>query len=227
MDIKFNENELYYKGIYWNDYKEVTEYINTIISGSKENDWVDYVKKKYNKKFKKCLIVNCGNGQVERNLIEKGLIESAVGVDISEKYLNDAIKNNKGLNIEYKILDTNKESFDGKFDLVVNVAALHHNSHICNVINNIHDCLEDDGLFINFEYIGEHRNQYSDKKWINFLNYNKKLPEKARQDIKTYPHLKTMLHYDPSEAIHSELILKYFKIFFDEEVYKPINGSMD
>ena len=83
--------DVYYTGTYWNDYEKVQEHLNEKISGNIHIDWANQLIKwrKY-KKFKKALILSCGNGWVERMLIEKGVIESAVGVDVNEDLLFQA-----------------------------------------------------------------------------------------------------------------------------------------
>ena len=100
-----------------------------------------------------------------------------------------------------------------KFDLVVNYAALHHTQYVNRMCRILAHTIKPNGIFVNFEYIGPHRNQYPLGEWIlaNLVNTN--LPEFIRQDLR-YPSLPTMLYMDPSEAIHSELIMKSVKRYF-------------
>ena len=67
--------DVYYSGTYWNDYEQVQEHLNERISGNIYIDWAhQLIKWRNNKKFKKALILSCGNGWVERMLIERGVI---------------------------------------------------------------------------------------------------------------------------------------------------------
>jgi hypothetical protein len=46
-----------------------------------------------------------------------------------------------------------------------------------------------------------------------------------RQDLQ-YPHLPTMLAVDPTEAIHSELIMETFRRYFTVEDHAPLGGAI-
>ena len=42
----------------------------------------------------------------------------------------------------------------------------------------------------------------------------------------SYPHLPTMLHDDPTEAIHSELIVETLQRYFHVERFVPLGGAI-
>ena len=54
---------------------------------------------------------------------------------------------------------------------------------------------------------------------------NRELPASLRQDLR-YPHLPTMLATDPTEAIHSELILDTFRRYFTVGELTPLGGAI-
>jgi len=78
---------------------------------------------------------------------------------------------------------------------------------------------------ITYDYTGPHRNQYSWSNWQKINQVNDLLPENAQQNL-TYPHLPTMLINDPTEAIHSELIIESIDHYFTNIVERPIGGSI-
>ena len=69
-----NNSNIYYNGIFWNDFDYVRESLNERISGQRDIDWAHHFQKSYSRKFKKALILNCGNGWVERYLYDIGAL---------------------------------------------------------------------------------------------------------------------------------------------------------
>src|SRR6516225_5336784 len=81
----------YYKGtIYWNNFEIVQLYINQAISGDRPKNWSQHVRDRYGC-FENGLFINCGNGWVERDLFREGLIQKAIGFDISETLIQAAV----------------------------------------------------------------------------------------------------------------------------------------
>jgi hypothetical protein len=62
--------------------------------------------------------------------------------------------------------------------------------------------------------------------WSAVLAFNASLPERLRLANIPYPHMKTMLHVDPTEAIHSELQLDVMRRYFDIEQFVPLGGPV-
>lgn len=231
--IHSKNNTVYYQGVYWNNYKPIQQYLNQLCTTSSNIFWADYIKLQFcsQQPFNTALVPNCGDGHIERMFINKKIVMSAVGTDWSSDLLDkankQAIKDN--LSIEYYKLDTNTANFpDKKFDLIINHAACHHIQYIYFVFYKFYLILnQSNGLFINYDYVGPHRNQYSAHQWESIYKANLSLPPQARQDIlSTYAHIPTMLITDPTEAIHSELIKQVFNLFFDTILYRPLNGSI-
>lgn len=223
---------VYYKDRYWNDHDLTHEYFSRIILNGKNTEpnwWPKHFLHNYvkDKKFSKALILNCGNGWVERELFDLGVFESAVAFDYSEELLTAARKAAEGRPFEYLQADCNKVEFpEDSFDLVVNVAAMHHVQYIDRMHRVIAKALKPNGYFLNFDYIGPHRNQYGKKHFKIINEVNNLLPLGfAKKDL-YHPHLETMLHTDPTEAIHSELIMTCFNRYFTTEEHLDLNGAI-
>jgi SAM-dependent methyltransferase len=224
-----NENsDVYYQGRYWNDYDAVVRMINERISGDPALTWYEHFAKVSNRTFERALMLNCGNGWVERDLLDSGLILEAVGIDYSEELLADAraTAERGNLPLTYEQANVNAGSFPRQeFDLVVNHAAAHHIAAIDRVFREICRILPEDGWFVSFDYVGPHRNQYLPSAWEAAWELNEQIPESLRQDLR-YPHLPTMLVDDPTEAIHSELILQTFHRYFTVRQLTPLGGAI-
>lgn len=210
---------IYYSDFYWNDITAVKEHINLLISGDKKIDYINNFKNKIKRKFKKALVLNCGNGHVEREFIKNNVIESAIGIDISEDLIAEANLNKENLDISYIQHDINTFDFSSiEFDLLIVFAAGHHIQYLNRVFFEASKILiKNNGMIVGFDYIGPHRNQYSLKVWNKTYCYNQKLP-KFFQNKLIYPHLPTMLVTDPSEAIHSEYLEESLNYYFDLDI---------
>ena len=228
-DLDVNENsDIYYQGRYWNDFDVVTRRINERISGDPTRPWFEQFAKISERTFERALILNCGNGWVERELLSSGLILEAVGIDYSEDLLPQArtAAAEGGLPLTYEKVNVNTAAFpEGEFDLVVNHAAAHHIAAIDRVFRELCRMLPDDGRFVCFDYVGPHRNQYTPEAWEELWAVNRQLPASLRQDLR-YPHLPTMLATDPTEAVHSELILDTFHRYFTVGELTPLGGAI-
>jgi len=218
---------VYYQGRYWNDYNYVARELNRRISGDPDVPWTEHFRKTVGGRvFRKALILNCGNGWVERDLLQRGLIAEAVGVDYAEPLLQQARAAAGDLPARYYQLDTNTAAFpEGDYDLVVNFAAAHHITYLDRVFRELCKLLPADGCFVSYDYVGPHRNQYGTRQWLAALSLNRRLPPHMRQ-IMRYPHLLTMKLVDPSEAVHSELVVPMTRRYFHIVDHQHMGGAL-
>ena len=83
----------------------------------------------------------------------------------------------------------------------------------------------EDGWFVSFDYVGAHRNQYRLDAWEEVWKLNRQIPTSLRQDL-LYPPIPTMMVVDPTEAVHSELIVRTFHRYFAEVQFTPLGGAI-
>ena len=93
------DSDVYYSGIYWNDYEVVRRRWNEWISGDPDRDWFEHFAAQSRPPFTRALVLNCGNGWVERDLVGRGHIKEAVGTDYAQDLLDQALTaaRNEGL----------------------------------------------------------------------------------------------------------------------------------
>ena len=224
VDRDYDESKL----VYWNDFEMVREHLNTLISGDPRTDWMKWLTERHTP-FERVLALNCGDGVMERGLFKHGVAKSVVGVDVSGSALADARRaaDELGMPAEYIEFDANLDPLPpGPFDLILNHAALHHVAYIDRVVRGAREVIADSGLLVHYDYTGAHRNQYGAEAWAATLVFNASLPEPFRNGSLDYPHLPTMLTIDPTEAIHSELILETLDRYFESELTVPLGGSI-
>jgi SAM-dependent methyltransferase len=219
-----SDSSVYYSGKYWNDYEVVVEYINNRATGNPQVDWIEFcIEAGYTGR---ALILNCGNGWVERDLIDRGMVTSCLALDYSESLILEAQEKSGNRDIVYFSQDINSFDFPiSEFDLIINYAALHHTAYLNRTLDGCRKALKDGGVLISFDYIGPHRNQYDFQTWEKIQKVNNELPQSAKSEL-IYPHLPTMLVSDPTEAVHSELFLDLLARHFENVVEKPLGGSI-
>jgi ubiquinone/menaquinone biosynthesis C-methylase UbiE len=188
-------------------------------TGDKDKWWVQDFKERFcQKTFEHALVLNCGNGWVERQFVDLGMVKRITAFDYSMDLLRTAERVKGERPISYFQTDVNKIDFcNNQFDLIINVASLHHVQYINRFCRIMSAALTENGILVNFDYIGPHRNQYPFKQWYYINRVNRSLPDSIKKTPFVKPHLPTMMFADPTEAIHSELIIesvsRYFEIF--------------
>jgi ubiquinone/menaquinone biosynthesis C-methylase UbiE len=218
----------YYNGtIYWNNFDIVNYYLNKMISGEEHTNWMKHFVQTYGLK-KDVFVINCGNGWVERELFKSGGVGSVVGADINQDLIDEAQAQASTLQMpaKYVVCDSNNFNADAqKYDLVLNHAAMHHVAWINRMAETVAAMTRGGGLFVNFDYVGPHRNQYDAATWQRCIEVKKSLPEKYRVTL-SYPHVPTMIATDPTEAIHSELFVGVLQRHFDLIEYTKLGGGI-
>jgi SAM-dependent methyltransferase len=219
-----NSSDVYYNGKYWNDFSEVRSQLNYRATGSRNLDWIGYLLENY--PAGEALILNCGNGWVERELVDRGFITKCLATDISQDLILEATNSAGARPIEYIVGDINTFEFEpNRFDYVINFAACHHIAFLERTLSGVNLSLKPDGRLITWDYVGPHRNQYPYEMWEAVNAVNNSLPEFVRKDL-VYPHLPTMLISDPTEAVHSELFVEILNFYFTSDVLKPLGGAI-
>ncbi|MBJ7598369.1 MAG: hypothetical protein DLM67_10770 [Candidatus Nephthysia bennettiae] len=202
------DSTVYYSSTYWNDLPPVIEHISEMCTGDRSKWWVPGFKERYceHAPFERGLFLACGNGWVEREFVDWGIVRRATAFDYSTELLAFAERERGNREIDYFQADANTIDFEPEsFDLIVNVGALHHVQYLDRLCRILGKALKPDGVFVGYDYVGPSRNQYSRPHWRLIETTNETLPPFLRKDRLTYPHLPTMVATDPTEAIHSDL----------------------
>jgi len=216
VTVKPSDTFQYYTNtIYWNDFPEINAHLNHVLTGHSTTDWMSLLEGY--PPAQRLLSLNCGNGWVEREICRRGYARSIIGLDISQALVDEArhLAAHEGLMAEYRVADANTASLAGLgFDYALNHAALHHVANIDHVVREMLIHMPEHGLLINYDYIGPHRNRYPWEAWSRMIELWDEMPPQLRTPL-GYPHLSTMLISDPTEAVHSELIVSTLRRYFD------------
>jgi len=220
----------HYSDKYWNDLEVVGKYKNKLATGNENVHWIGDILNRFKEylPFDDVLVVGCGNGWLERQLYDLGIGKHFDAFDMSEKYINEAKELKQSRAIDYFLDDINTMSKieDDKYDAVFNFAVLHHVTEVDNALKKLARCLKTNGLMFNEEYVGPARNQYSDQHLKHMLEVMSDLPEKFRTKVKFLRPPLENFRVEPSEAIHSDLILPLIPKYFDIVYQRNLNGGV-
>ena len=220
----------HYSDKYWNDLEIVVKYKNKLATGNENVSWVGDILTRFKEylPFNDVLIVGCGNGWLERQLYDLGIGKHFDAFDMSEKYIDEAKELKQSRTIDYFLDDINSMSKieDEKYDAVFNFAVLHHAAEVDNALKKLAKCLKTNGLMFNEEYVGPARNQYSDQHLKYMLEIMSDLPEKFRSKVGFLRPPLANFRVEPSEAIHSDLILPLIPKYFDIVYQRNLNGGV-
>ena len=220
----------HYSDKYWNDLEIVVKYKNKLATGNENVSWIGDILTRFKEyvPFDDVLIVGCGNGWLERQLYDLGIGKHFDAFDMSEKYIDEAKELKQSRAIDYFLDDINSMSKieDEKYDAVFNFAVLHHAEEVDNALKKLAKCLKTNGLMFNEEYVGPARNQYSDQHLKHMLEVMSDLPEKFRTKVKFLRPPLENFRVEPSEAIHSDLILPLIPKYFDIVYQRNLNGGI-
>jgi SAM-dependent methyltransferase len=222
------DSAVHHQPHYWNDHEIVRRHLHRRATGDPDVAWYHHAAAFAGRRFRKALVLNCGNGWVERDLILNGIVDEAIGVDGSADLLDAARAESDrlGLPARYYETDVNAAAFpeDG-YDVVVNHAAAHRVTHLDRVFRSLRSLLPPDGWLVSWDYVGPHRNQYPAAVMEAAHGVNLELPEAFRATL-GYPHLPTMLVTDPTEAVHSELARDVVGRYFEPRHERALGGAV-
>ena len=160
------------------------------------------------------------NKNEKKNTISKTKIADITKDNLKSSYFSyiDEAKNlSESRPIDYFIDDINsmKKIQESKYDAIFNFAVLHHATEVEHALQKLAKALKNNGLMFNEEYVGPARNQYSDQHLNLMLEIMSDLPEKFRSKVGFLRPPLANFRVEPSEAIHSDLILPLIPKYFD------------
>ncbi|QGG95725.1 class I SAM-dependent methyltransferase [Actinomarinicola tropica] len=217
----------HYADRYWNDLPAVLRYMQRRATGDPATWWMDHFKATYaTPPRRRGLVIGCGNGWVERDLFDRGVCEHFDAFDFSADYLVQAEAAKGDRSISYRQSDFRSFRPEGAYDLIVNVAALHHAQHLWRHVARLADALTSDGVFVHWEYVGPRRNQYPRSQIRAMERVRDELPERFRTPHALKPSRRAAVLGDPTEAVHSDEIVDALEAFFEIEMRRDVGGGI-
>ena len=221
----------------WTNNLIVARHIYQLISGREEH-WLTWFFNDYleeGRVLEKSLSVCCGDGAHELEIARTGKIRFIHGFDISEGAIAQAnlifekAAISKG-SYAFEVADANHLQLEGQFDLLLSTGALHHVTNLEGLLSQLSSLLSPDGYFIVLEYVGPNRFQWTDAQLgvINGILRQLDL-HYLKDNTRTYlgrSPIADFMAVDPSEAVHSEDILRLLPEYFRIEYLRNFNGTV-
>ncbi len=217
----------HYADQYWNDLPRVLSHLSKRATGDAALWWMDYFKRRYaTPPRKRALVFGCGTGWVERDLFDRGVAARFDAFDASPAYLSIAEKERGERPISYRNANFDDYVQEHAYDLIVNVASLHHVRYLYRMVHQLAGALEPDGLFVQWEYIGPSRNQYADQHLKLMTAIKQALPQRFRTPHPLRHEIATFLSGDPTEAVHASDIMDALRTELDVVEHKILGGGI-
>lgn len=221
----------------WTNNQIVERNIYQLISGREEH-WLTWFFNDYleeGRMLEKSLSVCCGDGAHELAIARTGKVRFIHGFDISEGAIAQANLTfekaaiSKG-SYAFEVADANDLRLEGQFDLLLSTGALHHVTNLEGLLSKLSSLLSPDGYFIVLEYVGPNRFQWTDAQLgvingiLRQLDFHY-LKENTRRYLGRSP-IADLIAIDPSEAVHSEDVLRLLPECFRIEYLRNFNGTV-
>ncbi|MBI3985736.1 MAG: class I SAM-dependent methyltransferase [Lentisphaerae bacterium] len=237
----------YWSGTHWGNIPQIQQYMNEMISGDRNKDYIAYALNKYVAPLRakygtiRLLSICCGAGHLEHALLNLGFADMIDAYDASQASVTKARElmrsNGWGSKINFFVQDVNKLQLqpDVKYHVVFNESGLHHLSGLEHLFETVEKSMFDDSVCICHDYIGPNHLQWTERQLDVVNDIIQMLPPGSRQSIsdagKIYANksvfkLDELLKLDPSEAVRSADILRVMERFFDIVEKKDHGGTI-
>lgn len=206
---------------FWMAHPTVRRYINRAVTGD-EGTWPleTFKARRGETSFERVLVPGCGTGELERDLLAKGLCQRVDAFDVSASAVGAAreraIEAGLGDRIRYSV--TSFEAFSspaGTYDACFFHHSLHHLSSPERALERVRQWLEPGGILYLDEYVGPSRSQWNRRSFEVACEIYRHVPRSLRKsDRLAIPGLLAKLS-DPSESTASDRILAAVVSRFD------------
>jgi ubiquinone/menaquinone biosynthesis C-methylase UbiE len=217
-------------------------YYNYLVHGNPDLHYLVYFMNKYIKKPGRVLSLGCGNGHLERVLVNFNLPYTEIlGMDINPDLMTYASQEAAKLgykNLKYVVADLNNVALPkNSFDLVIFFHSLHHIENLEGMLQNVKNTLTNDGLILVVDFIGPTRFQWTDRQIQLTQQLLDILPDELKIDLHnpifretkkeiSRPTIDEIIRTDPSESVRSGEILNLLCKEFDVLEQKPMGGTL-
>ncbi|MCF7885414.1 MAG: class I SAM-dependent methyltransferase, partial [Candidatus Marinimicrobia bacterium] len=132
------------------------------IKNKSEFGWVDFIVNNY-EPVQTSLSLGSGSEKFEKAFLERGFTKNFNTIDI----VSIEGPNNYDNDLNFIKFENNK------YDFILCKSILHHIINLEYLLYQVNSALKENGILVVYEYIGEDKQQWNDKK-INILNYKLK-----------------------------------------------------
>jgi len=183
--------------------------------------------------------LGAGEGQFERSMLELGVCEEILGIDISEARVeraNAAVPQPLRGRLSFECHNLETWRPDGQFDLVIARDVLHHIARLAALCEALGQILRPNSLLYVDEYVGPARFQWTDKQLEVIARLLDRLspslvadlvePARGSRRHAQRPDVEDMIAADPSESVRSNEIAGILCARFDLLERRAYGGAV-
>ena len=213
---------------YWMAHPLCRQAINRRVTGSPHEWPLDWFKRVHvATPFKRGVSWGCGLGPFERAARRLGVVDEIDAFDVSTASLKDAEEEARKAGVEgihYQLGDFNRPDLDGdRYDVAFFHASLHHVAALERLFRRLSLALKRGGVIYVDEYVGPSRSEWT----FHRLERAQSILDGLPRDAKINETIELPIEAnDPSEAIRSSEIPKFFKAFCEIQVWRPYGGQI-
>lgn len=179
----------------------------------------------------------CGNGHLERRLVDQGTVRNCVGMDLAEGALAQARAAAQApayAGLRYERRDLEGEGCGpGPYQAVFCHQGLHHAERLEALLDHVAAALEPGGILHLHEFVGPDRFQWTDRQLEAINDWLASVPERYRIADNgklitraTRPTIAEMIALDPSESVRSSAIPAVVAERFEIVERKDLGGTL-
>jgi SAM-dependent methyltransferase len=210
------------------------------VTGDPHKSFEEYFRERYcPRPFARALSLGAGGGHCERTMLELGICDEILGVDISQARVDHASalipEHMRGrLSFECANLETWRPS--GSFDLLIARDVLHHIARLEELCESLSEMLAPGALLYVDEFVGPKRFQWTDKQLEVIGRLLDRLSPELVEDLvlgdgtlrrrAIRPTVENMIAADPSESVRSDEIPTILAERFELLELRPYGGAV-
>lgn len=214
---------------YWGAQPLVRRAINRRVTGD-PNRWpMEWFGARYAPRpFSRGLSIGCGSGQLERDVMAKGICHTVEGIDFSAAAIAEARRQAHETRLssalDYRVEDIERLRLpESRYDVVFFHGSLHHVRSVERVLDEVGSGLTPGGVLYLDEYMGPSRTEWTREEWSFARSAFRALPRalKNREELAVPLPLD-----DPLESVRSSAIRPAVYSRFRVLDERPYGGNL-
>ncbi|HEX7155549.1 MAG TPA: class I SAM-dependent methyltransferase [Thermoanaerobaculia bacterium] len=219
----------------WLDHPVVSRHYHarTLLDGLPWEQWAGH---RLGRPAARSLDLGCGAGEKSLTVFKAGSTVETHGLDISEERIAAAerMRREHGIPGEFRVADVNTAILPPKtYDLIYSSHSLHHFLALEHVMEQVHEALTPEGLFILEEFVGPTQFQWTDRQIELVKTLMAMLPDDLKMlrwgAVKPYegrPTVADVVAASPFESIRSAEIVPLFRRYFRVVELRNLGGTL-
>lgn len=229
-------------GMNWMAHPRVVARLNHKASGDEGKDAYGHLQDLLTRRGRRLPLarvasLGCGFGALERGLASIRMATRIEGYDIAEEAVAGAraLAVAQGLDaVHYEVADLEQLVLpEAAYDLVVGFQSIHHVNDLDRLFAMVRRALRPGGVFHLHEYVGPDRFQWTDAQLFHMNQFLQTLPERYHRlpnrvlrGPRERPRAEDVIACDPTEAVHSSLIIPALERHFQVIDRRALGGAL-